>query len=223
MQTPFYQHLGNEPMLEPGAMCAAEPIDDFSDAKIFGERSDAIEGRAADQHGPGDPARERERLLRLQRAALRFRQFRAREGADEAQDEIDRRIGVQRGSLKRQLVRAPAVVGVEEGDDGRRRARDPRIARRGGAAVVATLDLDRSSKPRRNVGGSVGRPVVDDDDPLRGMVLRNDARQRFVQITRGIERRDDDVDRVHRVSPRPRRRCNDSCSVRAIRCVPRGV
>jgi hypothetical protein len=223
MQTPFDQHLGDEPMLEAGPAGAAEPIDDFSDAKIFGEQADAIERRAPDQHGPGDPALERTRLLRLQRASLRFRQFRAREGADEAQNEIDLRIGVQRGGLKYQLVRGPAVVGVEEGDDGRGRAHDARIARGGGAAVVATLDLDRSAEPRRDVGRAVGRPVVDDDDSMRSTFLRKHARQRFLQITRGIERRNDDVDRVHRVSPRARRRCRDSCRVRAIRRVPPGA
>jgi len=209
MQTPFNQHLGDQPMLEAGPACPAEPIDDFSDPKIFGERADAIEGRAADQHGPCDPALERAQLLHLQRAPLRLRQLRAREGAHQAQYEIDRRIGIQHGGLKRKLVRGPAVVGVEEGDDGRGRASDARIARGGGAAVVAALDLDRSAEPRRDVGRAVGRPVVDDDDAMRGMVLRKYARQRFVQIARGIERRDDDVDRVHRVSPRPRRRCRD--------------
>jgi hypothetical protein len=37
---------------------------------------------------------------------------------------------------------------------------------------VAPRDLDRCAELRRDVGGTVGRPVIDDDDSMRGVILR---------------------------------------------------
>src|SRR6185295_4069277 len=85
MQTTFEQHLGNDQMVQAVPARPAEPIDGLADTKIFDERADTVERRAANQHRPCDPALEWTRLLRLQRGPLRFRQFRAREGADKAE------------------------------------------------------------------------------------------------------------------------------------------
>ncbi len=87
---------------------------------------------------------------------------------------------LRRLELRRELLRRPEVVVVEEADPAAARRLDPGVPRARDAArdVVADDDEPRVVDRGQPLGRLVGRPVVDDDDLVADTALLERGRQR---------------------------------------------
>jgi hypothetical protein len=73
-------------------------------------------------------------------------------------------VASKEGKLCLELVRHPLVVCVEEGNPGRARVLDARVAGRRDASVRLVLVRDERAELSGHLTGGIGGAVVDDDD-----------------------------------------------------------
>jgi hypothetical protein len=107
-------------------------------------------------------------------------------------DEV-RSLGSSEIELDAELVGAPAVVVVEEGDPGMRRSLDPPVAGIRHAAPRVPHHRDaRVAERLEHVSRVVARPVVDDDDLKRDASLGERQPHGLGHEVRPVARRDDD-------------------------------
>jgi hypothetical protein len=101
--------------------------------------------------------------------------------------------------LAAQLVRAPRVVGVEDGDEVARALLDPAGGGGDQPCVALTYDAHAVRVPCQDVRRRVGRAVVDDDDlqPVGRVLLRERAVDRLGDEPLVVVRADDDTHEGH--------------------------
>ena len=99
----------------------------------------------------------------------------------------------------REVLREPAVVRVEKGDDSASCEADAGIASRADSLVRLPVVAQARVHSRERVAGAVGRAVVDHDQLEVGERLREDAAHRPPDVLATLERRNDHRDRRRRV------------------------
>ena len=80
-------------------------------------------------------------------------------------------------------------VGVEEDDDVARRGVPAAVARAAGVADARPLHHARAVRAR-DLGGAIGRAVVDDDDLVGPLGIGGERLEHRAQRSLGVERRD---------------------------------
>jgi hypothetical protein len=99
-----------------------------------------------------------------------------------AEHQVGRRLPLEGGELRCGLVREPDVVGIEEREVRSARRRGAAIARGPGAGAGLTNAANSVSELSGDRGGTIARPVVDDDDLVDRRGLGEHAGEGLAQI-----------------------------------------
>lgn len=118
-------------------------------------------------------------------------------GARSASKDDDRITRV--GRFKRRLGVQNIIV-IQKHDEVAGSQFQPFLARGGIAGVLLAVD-DHAGIAGGNIGGAIGRPIVDDDDFHVIPLQRNDTIERIADEPAGVVRRDDDTHAGHQAAP----------------------
>ena len=164
-----------------------------------------FERRRPRQQRPAAVADEiRVKVVDQHTATARIRSNRPGEvgiGVDRPEEAIDEARRLRRGQrgvdLLFQLGRMPQIVGIDRRDERSAPPRDAQVSRRRAATILLANQRHArvvAYKAPGNVGGAVGRPVVDDEHLDVAVGLGQHRAERLSQRPLGIEGRDDDGD-----------------------------
>ena len=196
MHSPVEEHVGDDADAETGIGRAKEPFGVVGRGR-FGDRADPLEHRPVCELGRevmGDqhPARSRVALVLVFEARLP-------EVPGGADAEICQRELSEDAELGRELRRPVEIVAVEEREVVAPRLPDPVVSRRRGSGVRLAEQAYRVAVRLGEDGGSIGRPVVDDEHLDRPVILGEDRLDRAGEELFAVPDRDDARDeRRHR-------------------------